>query len=117
MIELTSANNLIKWKRPVIGGLLSAAPAIILGGIVLLPFDLPEILVGFLYIVFGGLIALIYSAIPNIIAAVFTNVVVWFLIGAVIADLISKNIIAVVYWAVVNAFLIFTAFVLCTWCQ
>jgi hypothetical protein len=117
MIELTSANNPIKWKRSVIAGLLSAAPAIILGGIVILPFGLPEILVGILYIVFGGLIVLIFAVVPNIITAVFINVVVWFLIGAVIADLISKNKIAVIYWAVVNALLIFTAFVLCTWCQ
>jgi hypothetical protein len=117
MIEITSAHNPIKWKRSLIGGLMSAVPAIILGGIIILSFELPENLVGILYIVFGGLIALIYSAIPNIIAAVLTNVVAWFLIGAVIADLISKKTIAVVYWAVVNALLIFTAFVLCTWCQ
>jgi len=117
MIELTFANTPIKWKRPGIGGLLSAAPALILGGIVILPFDLPENLAGILYIVFGGLIALIYLAIPNIIAAVFINVVVWFLLGVVIADLISKNIIAVVTWAGVNASLILVAFVLCPWCQ
>lgn len=117
MLELASTNDPIKWKRLVTGGLLSAVPTIILGGIVILPFDLPEILVGILYVIFGGLIALIYSAIPNIIAAVFTSVVVWFLIGTVIADLVNKNIIAVIIWAGVNASLVLMAFVLCTGCQ
>jgi len=100
MIEETVSSKPAKWKRPVIGGLLSAIPAFILFLMLMSP-GLAGSAAMILYIGFAGPITLFWSTVSDVSLLFFFNVIIWFVIGAVIAGLIKKNLIAVLCWLAV----------------
>ena len=94
-----------QWKRPLIGGLLSASPLVFLFLLEILRIDLPTkledvfqtLVFGFLLPAFPGVIL----AYTNAFLGMFVVVLIWFGIGALIARLIRNNIIAVFIWVAI----------------
>ncbi len=94
MNESPTPSKLAKWKRPLIGGLLSAGIAIIIwNGQGLFAYGFEEPLEWFAAItgIWGGIIGIFFS---------------WFLAGAVIAFYVRKNLAAFGLWILL--------YVLCT---
>jgi hypothetical protein len=102
MTEATASTTSNKYKRAVIGGLLSATPAVITWAIGI--FEINDAYLGFiLFIGFSGPTSFIFGTnhFSSLLSVI--NVLIWFLIGAVIAGLIRKNVMAVACWVIVVA--------------
>lgn len=93
MTESPTPSKFAQWKRPLIGGVLSA----LIAGIFLIVAE-----------VFSGkvteLLALGFSLptlfTSNIGFAVFLSILFWFIAGATIAHQVRKNVLAMVSWLV-----------------
>ena len=93
MIESPTPNKFAQWRRPLLGGLLSA----IIAGIFLF---IAEIFSGKVteFLTLGFSLPTLFTS--NTGFAFFLSILFWFMAGATIAHLSRKNVMAIVYWLV-----------------
>jgi len=93
MIESPTPNKFTQWRRPLLGGLLSA----IIAGIFLF---IAEIFSGKVteFLTLGFSLPTLFTS--NTGFAIFLSILFWFTAGATIAHLSGKNGMAIVYWLV-----------------
>jgi hypothetical protein len=122
MTESSTPSKFAKWKRPLIGGLLSGGMALLISsGVTEGLFDnLPEFFWGIYELAFNPyviatpalLIGLDFFADQIFFSGVF---IAWFIIGAIIAHFFRRNWLAIICWFIVDAilyiFLIWTCFI------
>jgi hypothetical protein len=102
MTATTASTKSNKWTRPVIGGVLSATPAIIMWMISIFQINAGYLTL-ILFIGFSGPITFILGTDHFFPLFSLINLLIWFFIGAVIAGLIRKNVMAVACWIMVVA--------------
>ena len=93
MTESSTPNKFAQWRRPLLGGLLSA----IIAGIFLF---IAEIFSGKVteFLTLGFSLPTLFTS--NTGFAFFLSILFWFTAGATIAYLSRKNVMAIVFWLV-----------------
>ncbi len=123
MIESSTPSKFAKWKRPLIGGLLSALPAILFGLIVTVEPEVPSNFADFIFLTLMGIFTSFLLIFRTLFAethetlAILLTILFWFLSGGLIARLIKNNIVGVVGWIVLQVTLFLIGGALCIFCQ
>ena len=121
MTESPSPNKFAKWKRPLIGGFLSA---VIAGGIIAvqISFDGVDFLrIPALSVITPILLFALFTNTNNLINSALVSILLvtalWLIIGFTITYFVRNNLLAIGSWILIHVIFISLAVGLCLICQ